>query len=88
MRPKIEGCWPKRIAAAKNKLQCQFGAAVPFETVSDLVHAAVILRRIREGGGEGLILRRPGAGYSTTRTNDVVKIKKCPKTGELAWRGS
>ena len=84
--PEIEGCWSKRIATAQKKLRCDFAAVVPFERVNDLVHAAVMFRRIRESGGEGLILRRPGVSYSTTRTNDVLKLKACPITGELHWR--
>jgi DNA ligase-1 len=48
--PEIDGCWSKRIAAAKRKLRCGFAAAVPFEIVNDLVHAAVMFRRIREQG--------------------------------------
>jgi ATP-dependent DNA ligase len=58
---------------------------VPFETASDLVHVSLMFRHIRAAGGEGLILRRPGVSYSITRTNDVLKVKRCPITGELAW---
>ena len=83
--PRVVGCWSKRIAAVKKKLRCDFAAAVPYEPVSDLVHVSLMFRRVREGGGEGLILRRPGAGYSTCRVGDVLKVKKCPITGELAW---
>jgi hypothetical protein len=57
---------------------------VPYQTIDDLVHASLMFRKIRESGGEGLILRRPG--YSTTRTNDVLKLKACPITGELRWK--
>jgi hypothetical protein len=61
--PKVDGCWSKRIAAVKTSLRCDFAAAVPYETVADLVHVSLMFRRVRAGGGEGLILRRPGAGY-------------------------
>lgn len=83
--PRIEGCWSKRIAAVKKKLRCDFAATVPYEAVADLVHASLMFRRVRAEGGEGLILRRPGAGYSARRVSDVLKVKKCPITGELAW---
>ena len=83
--PEIAGCWSKRIAAAKKKLRCGFAACVPWQTVDDLVHVSLFFRQVREQGGEGLILRRPGASYSTTRTNDLLKVKACPITGELRW---
>jgi len=73
------------MAAANKKLRGDFAATVPFERVTDLVHVSLMFRRVRAEGGEGLILRRPGAGYSASRVNDVLKIKKCPITGELAW---
>jgi ATP-dependent DNA ligase len=41
-----------------------------------------MFRTIRESGGEGLILRPPGVSYSAKRTNDVLKVKACPITGE------
>jgi DNA ligase 1 len=84
--PEIDGCWSKRITAAAKKIRCEFAAVVPFEQVRDLVHAALMFRRVRAEGGEGLILRRPAVGYSTTRTNDVLKVKRCPITGELEWQ--
>jgi ATP-dependent DNA ligase len=68
----------------KKRLRCDFAATVPYEPVSNLVHVSRMFRRVREGGGEGLILRRPGAGYSTSRVNDVLEIKNCPITGDLA----
>jgi DNA ligase-1 len=83
--PRVDGCWSKRIAAVTKRLRCDFAATVPWQTVEDLVHVSLMFRRIREQGGEGLILRRPGAGYSTCRDSDVLKVKKCPITGELAW---
>jgi DNA ligase-1 len=83
--PEVDGCWSKRIAMAQKRLRCDFAATVPYEVVTDLVHVALMFRRVRTEGGEGLILRRPGAPYSTTRTNDVLKVKRCPITGELAW---
>src|SRR5688572_23193168 len=83
--PEIDGCWSKRIAAVKKKLRCNFAAPVPFAMVADLVDVSLMFRRVRAEGGEGLILRRPGARYSTRRINDVLKVKKCPITGEMAW---
>ncbi len=32
------------------------------------------------------MLRRPDVPYSTSRTNDVLKVKACPITGELRWQ--
>ena len=32
------------------------------------------------------MLRRPGVPYSTARSNDVLKVKACPITGELQWQ--
>jgi DNA ligase 1 len=84
--PEIAGCWSKRIAAARKKLRCDFAAVVPHETVRDLVHVSLMFRRVREQGGEGLILRKPEADYSTQRTGDVLKVKACPITGELRWQ--
>jgi DNA ligase-1 len=83
--PGIEGCWSKRIATATRKLRCNFAAAVPFETVHDLMHVSLMFRRVRAERGEGLILRRPRIPYNTERTADVLKIKRCPITGELEW---
>ncbi len=83
--PQADGCWSKRIAAAKKKLRCDFAAPMPYEPVADLLHVSLMFRRVRAEGGEGLILRRPGAGYSTRRSNDVLKVKRCPITGELEW---
>jgi ATP-dependent DNA ligase len=45
----------------------------------------MLFLRIREQGGEGLILRHPEARYETRRTNRVLKLKRCPLTGAMAW---
>jgi hypothetical protein len=50
------------------------------------VQVSLLFRSVREGGGEGLILRRPGVGYSAKRDTDVLNVKACPITGELRWR--
>jgi DNA ligase-1 len=36
--PEVTGCWSKPIATAAKRLRCDFAAAVPFESVDDLVH--------------------------------------------------
>jgi hypothetical protein len=59
--PQVEGCWSKRIATVQQKIRCEFAAAVPLEKVNDLVHVAVMFRRIREGGGEASALRQAAA---------------------------
>ena len=84
--PEVAGCWSKRIATAAKKLKCAFAAAVPWQPVDDLVHVSLYFRQVREQGGEGLILRRPGVPYSTRRNADVLKVKRCPITGELRWQ--
>lgn len=83
--PEVAGCWSKRIAAASKKLPCTFAAVTPRAVVKDLVHVSLMFRQVRSENGEGLILRRPAVPYSTRRTNDVLKIKACPITGELRW---
>ena len=83
--PQVAGCWSKRIAAAAKKIKCRFAAVTPWQVVEDLVHVSLYFRQVRAEGGEGLMLRRPGVPYSTTRTNDVLKVKACPLTGELRW---
>jgi DNA ligase 1 len=81
--PEVASCWSKRIVAASRKCRCNFAAVVPWEPVKDPVHVSRMFRLAREAGGEGLILRRPGTSYSTARTNDLLKVKACPITGEL-----
>ena len=39
------------------------------------MHVSLYFRQVRSEGGEGLMLRRPDVPYSTTRTNDVLKVK-------------
>jgi DNA ligase 1 len=83
--PEIQAPWPTRLAAAKRKLRGKFAAPVPFQQVEDLQHVAQIFRTVRLAGGEGLMLVHPTEHYSSTRTSNVLKVKKCPLTGELAW---
>ncbi len=51
-----------------------------------VVHTSLVFRQVRSEGGEGLMLCRPAVAYSTTRTNDDLKVKACPITGELRWQ--
>lgn len=83
--PHINGCWSKRIAAAAKKLRCNFAAVTPSTVVTDLGHVSLMFRQIRAERGEGLMLRRPHAPYSPKRTSNVLKVKRCPITGELEW---
>lgn len=74
-----------RVKALK-RLGCTFAAVTPREVVADLVHVSLMFRQVRNENGEGLMLRRPAVPYSTKRTNDVLKVKACPITGELRWQ--
>lgn len=83
--PQVDAPWPQRIAAAKKKLRCAFAAVVPYQEIRDIAHAAALFRKIRLGGGEGLMLWHPERRYSATRSGNILKLKECPLTGELKW---
>lgn len=83
--PQLDAPWPERLAAAKRKLRHAFAAVVPHTRIDDLAHASAIFRAIRLAGGEGLMLWHPARRYSTITTGNVLKLKKCPITGELQW---
>ena len=83
--PQLAGCWSTRIAVAARMIRCGFAAVTSWQVVDDLVHVSLYFRKVRAEGGKGLMLRRPGVPYSTTRTNDLLKVKACPITGELRW---
>lgn len=86
--PEEPGAWPERLARAAAALSgSQFAATVPWTVIRDMDHVAQLVRRIRLGGGEGLVLIDPTAsGYHVGRTDRALKLKCDPFTGELAWQ--
>lgn len=84
--PEARGDWAARVTAAKERIRCKFAAVVPWCTIEDLEHARRWVRSVRLGGGEGLMLYKPGLEYRPGRTAAVLKLKKDPVTSELAWR--
>jgi DNA ligase 1 len=67
------------------KTEIRLCSCCAFPSRTDLVHVSLKFREVRHAGGEGLMLRRPDASYSTTRSDAVLEVKACPITGELRW---
>lgn len=50
-------------------------ATLGFSIVRDIVHARQVMREIVRGGGEGIMLRKPGSPYLNFRNDNLLKLK-------------
>lgn len=74
--PRIKGSWPERMQAAAAILSGNAVARpVEYRICSGLDDAMQELARVRQRGGEGLMLRAPGHRYSAGLSRGLVKFK-------------
>jgi DNA ligase-1 len=72
--PTMRGDLPARLAAVRER--CPGLAIVPeLGSVGGLHDLARMLDSVQSGGGEGLMLHRPGAVYQADRVPDLLKVK-------------
>lgn len=64
------------------------GHCIPVQHVicADRAHLDLMEREVVAGGGEGLVIRRPGSMYRPGRAGDVIKIKRLVEDRQR-WQG-
>jgi DNA ligase-1 len=76
--PQAPGGFTERIEKARNWLTLHpsaYAFIIPQVPVESQVHLKQELQRIEDLGGEGLIVRKPGALYAAGRSTEILKVK-------------
>lgn len=76
--PRSEGGFEQRLDSARRWFREHpnpYAEVLKQEICQGKEHLKKTLAEIEAGGGEGIMLRRPGSSYTTGRTNDLLKIK-------------
>ena len=77
--PQAPGGFTQRIDRARDwftKHPSAYAFVIAQIPVRDQAHLQQELQRVEHLGGEGLIVRRPGAGYAAGRSAEILKVKQ------------
>lgn len=75
--------WPQRLhraalALARAGTPQHIACIVPHSQATSTAQALALMAQVQQRGGEGLMLRRPGALYRPGRTDQLLKLKRHP----------
>jgi DNA ligase-1 len=73
--PEFRGPFELRIQRARDILSCPHGIVIPFWICKGRRHLREKLEEVVKGGGEGLMLRKPGSLYVKSRSDTLLKVK-------------
>jgi len=76
--PQAAGGFTRRLQKASDWFAAhpsRFAFIISQKVVRNNKQLALELQRVEEGGGEGLIVRKPDAPYITGRSRDILKVK-------------
>jgi DNA ligase-1 len=76
--PQATGGFTQRLKKAKgwfNNHPAQFAFVIPQKTIKDKGELRTELQRVEKLGGEGLIVRKPDALYTSGRSREILKVK-------------
>lgn len=73
--PECDGPWAARISGTRKLPRTEVWNPVASEVCGDVRHLTLSLRRVVDGGGEGIVLRHPTAkGYDLGRSRNALRV--------------